>query len=270
MTTVLFDAIQHGDIPRLQSELALKPDLSLKDTYGFAPLHRAAMVSNSLEETTAVAMLEALIQAGAPLELTTQDGRTALYLAAEFAPSVAPLKALIEAGANPNISDGFGNHIVTNAMAEEVQAYLAHLTGEPLPIAPLELDNIKLSAAEWKAAKTHLDAAFEQLSQAGILVLQNVGTTQEDGFADCSEIMQTKLAHGEQVIGFCFYTATDLNRAKRTSKLALAFWGAPDGNDQSMVNVAQTILEQLAQTPFVVDWNGSAKQRPIVYLQQMK
>lgn len=269
MTTVLFDAIQHGDIPRLQSELALKPDLSLKDTYGFAPLHRATMVSNSLEETTAVAMLEALIQAGAPLELTTQDGRTALYLAAEFPPSVAPLKALIEAGANPNISDGFGNHIVTNAMAEEVQAYLAHLTGEPLPIAPLELDNIKLSAAEWKAAKTHLDAAFEQLSQAGILVLQNVGTTQEDGFADASEALRVALLEGKTYQGFCFYTTTDLNRAKRTSKLSLAFWGAPDGNDESLLNVAQTIIAQLSKTPFVVDWNGSVKQRPMIYLQRL-
>lgn len=267
MNTILFDAIQDGNLDALKAQLTQQPDLSLKDSYGFAPLHRAAMASNTHEEAAVLAMLNALIQAGAPLELTTQDGRTALYLAAEFSPTVAPLQVLVNAGANPNISDGFGNHIVTNAMMEEVQIYLSQLTGEPLPIAPLELDDIKLSAAEWKAAKAHLDAAFEQLALAGILVLQNVGTTQEDGFADASEALIAAQAQGKTYLGFCFYSAADLNRAKRTSKLSLAFWGAPDGNDQSMLAVAQTIVEQLKQTPFVVDWNGSAKQRPMVYLQ---
>jgi bifunctional non-homologous end joining protein LigD len=267
MNTILFNAIQQGELDALQTELALKPDLTQKDAYGFAPLHRAAMASNSLDETTALAMLDALIKAGAPLELITKDGRTALYLAAEFSSTLAPLQILVNAGANPNISDGFGNHIVTNAMMEEVQVYLSHLTHQPLPIKPLELDDIKLSAAAWKAAKVHLDAAFEQLSLADILVLHNAGTTQEDGFSDANEALLAAQSQGKIYRGFCFYTSQDLNRAKRTSKLSLAFWGAPDGNEQSMLDVAQTIVEQLKQTPFVVDWNGSAQQRPMVYLQ---
>jgi hypothetical protein len=270
MNTAIFDAIKKGDLSALQAQLVLKPDLTQKDSYGFTPLHRAASASNILDEVTSVALLTALIQAKSPIELTSEDGRTALYLAAEFSNSLAPLQVLINAGANANISDKFGNHIVENAMMEEVQRYLSNLTGHPMPIAPLELDNVKLSTSDWKAAKTHLDAVFAQISQSSILVLQNAGTTQEDGFSDCSELMQTKISQGERVLGFCFYTSQDLSRAKRTSKLSLAFWGAPDGDDEASLSVAKIITDAFTQYPFIVDWTGSVKSRPMIYLQKIK
>ncbi|MGB4811768.1 MAG: ankyrin repeat domain-containing protein [Methylophilaceae bacterium] len=269
MNTKLFDAIAQGNLAGLQAELALKPDLTQKDAYGFTPLHRAVMSTNTLNEQIAMALLSALIEAQSPVEQLADDGRTALFLAAEFSPTLAPVALLIKAGANANISDRFGNHIVENAMKEEVQQYLSDLTGHPIPIPPLELDSVKLSAAEWKAAKVHLNVVFEQLKQANIVVLQNAGTTQEDGFADCSEALQTTQAPNGQWQGFCFYSSQDLNRAKRNSQLSLSFWGAPDGNTESMLTIGQAIVDAFKQYPFIVDWSGSKNTRPIIYLQDI-
>lgn len=269
MNTELFEAIAKGSLADLQAALALNPDLTQKNTFGFAPLHLAASASDKVGEATALQLLAALIEAKSPIEQLANDGRTALYLAAEFSSSTAPLELLIKAGANPNVTDSHGNHIVTNAMMEEVQLYLSQLTGHPMPIAPLELDNVKLSSADWKAAKVHLDVVFEQLVQAGILVLQNAGTTQEDGFADCIELSQTTPAPNGQWKGFCFYSSQDLSRAKRTSQLSLAFWGAPDGNPRAMLAIGQAIVDAFKQHPFIVDWRGSGNSRPIIYLQNI-
>jgi uncharacterized protein len=269
MTDKLFEAIQKGDLALLETELKSKPDLAQKNAFGFTPLHKAAMATNTLGEEASINMLSALLNASSPLETLSNDGRTALYLAAEFSSSTAPLELLIKAGANPNVTDKHGNHIVTNAMMKEVQIYLSQLTGHPLPIAPLELANVKMSATDWKAAKAHLDIVFNQLTNLGILVLQNAGTTQEDGFADCSEAARNTPAPNGQWKGFCFYTSQDLSRAKRTSQLPLAFWGAPDGNAKAMLSTGQIIVDAFKQYPFIVDWIGSENSRPTIYLQNI-
>src|SRR6266513_1946144 len=65
---------------------------------------------------------------------------------------------------------------------------------------------------------------------------------------------------------FCFYTRQDLNRAKRTSQLSLAFWGAPDGASESMLRVGQCVVDAFRKNGFIGDWSESPSLRLTVYL----
>ncbi|MEQ1752459.1 MAG: ankyrin repeat domain-containing protein [Prosthecobacter sp.] len=211
-------------------------------------------------------MIKILLKAGSPVDATSNDSRTALYLAAEFSPTVEPLRLLIQAGATADVCNAHGNHIVTNAMREEVQKFLSVLTGHPLPAPRVEIADVKLNAPEWRKAKLRIDEVFDALSRSGLVVLQDAGTTQEDGFSDCAEEFQARGGFVAGLLGFCFYTRQDLSRAKRTSQLLLAFWGAPDGAPDSMLRVGQQVVAAFRENGFAVDWNGSSSMRPTVHL----
>ncbi len=262
----IFDAARAGDISALKTHLAAQPDLSAKNEYGFTALHQAAMGTNSMAMETAVEVLKLLTDAGSPLEEKGNGGRTAIYLAAEFSPYVEPVQVLIDAGANPDVYDEHGNHIVENAKAEEVQELLSKLTGKAIPEEPEPgPEPVKMKSAAWKKAKADIDAVFEKLEQAGLIALQDAGYTQSDGFEDCVEAFHNR--NGQHpVVGFCFYTRQDLDRAKKTSELPLGIWGAPEGSSESTVSVGKLVVETFQNSGFHVLWTGSASMRPSVYL----
>jgi len=65
-------------------------DLFARNEYGFTALPCAAMGCNTTDEQTAVAIIELLLKAGSPVEAAGRQAGPALYLAAEFSPTVAP------------------------------------------------------------------------------------------------------------------------------------------------------------------------------------
>jgi len=213
-----------------------------------------------------VALVKTLIDAGAPVNAVARDGRTVLFMAAEFSRWVEPLKLLIEAGANPDVRNSHGVHIVTNSNVKEVQEFLSMVTGQPVPPPRVQFPSIKMSATEWRQMKTKLDAVFASLTAGGLVVLQDAGTTQEDGFADCAEAFRARGGEAAGLTGFCFYTRQDLNRAKRTSQLALAFWAAPSGEHDAMVKVGRQVVDAFGKSGFAVNWDESPSMRPIVFL----
>lgn len=262
----IFDAARAGDLRRVRACLDAGADINAADNNGFTPLHCAAIGSNRVAEDKIVAVMQALMDVGASLEAKSKDGRTPLYLAAEFAQTIAPVQLLVDAGANPDVYDGHGNHIVENAMAEEVVELLAELTGRSAPEPPIEREEIKMTTAEWNVAKKKLDLVFDALTKAGLIALQNAGTTQDDGFSDCSEEFQSRGGKRSGLHGFCFYTRQDRDRAKRTSYLSLAFWGAPEGQPKEMQRIGDLVVETFEAHGFEVNWNGSGETRPEVYL----
>lgn len=68
------------------------------------------------------------------------------------------------------------------------------------------------------------------------------------------------------LVGLCFYTRQDLNRAKRSSDLSLGFWAGPEGASAAMEQVGRTIVDAFSAAGLAVDWDGSAAQRPTVNL----
>lgn len=262
----IFEAARAGDLETVTACLARGDDPGATNERGFTALHQAAIGSN---QTDTLAVIDLLLQAGSPLETPDPDGRTALYLAAELSCTLAPVQRLIQAGARVDIASAHGTHIVINALLPEVKQLLSELTGKPIPPPPIELPSVKLNAPEWRVVQGHLNQAFHALEQLGIVTLQDAGTTQDDGFSDSSDIFRQRGGVEAGLIGICFYTRQDLNRAKRTSQLSLAFWGAPAGALDDMLHIGRLITQTFAEHGFILDWNGSASMRPIIFLQDI-
>jgi ankyrin repeat protein len=264
--TNIFEAAGEGNIPLLKKILLTNPDLAAFNDYGFTALHCAAKGTDLIEENVMVEILALLVEAGSPLEILSRDGRTPLYLCAEFSSSLKPVRFLIDAGANPDVYDTAGNHIVVNSYSIEVKQLLTKLTGVAIPVEPEPgPPALKMSSVSWKKAKIVLDLVFRELEDAGLIILQDAGSTQSDGFDDCSEEFH-KRSDQDSIIGFCFYTRQDLNRAKRTSELSLAIWGAKEGKAKDTEKVAGIVVNAFEKAGIKVGWNGSGSMRPSLYL----
>lgn len=261
--TGIFDAAYRGDADTTRACLQGGADPAALSEHGFTALQHAAMGANSTPVERNLAVLRLLLDAASPLEYAGADGRTALYLAAEFAPTTDAVQLLLDAGAKADISDRHGNHIMVNAMMEDVVELLSRVTGKPIPEPPPpEAEPVKMTPAQWRAARLRIDAVFATLGRAGVVSLHDAGYTQSDGFSDASEAFHDGGGEAAGLHGICFYTRQDLNAAKRSSRLSLAFWGAPEGADADMLRVGDLIVETFRDAGFQVQWNQTASRRP--------
>jgi hypothetical protein len=269
-TTSIFAAARAGDVQAVRTFLDAGADVAAADEHGFTALQQAAMGADQTAVAENVAVLRLLVDAGSPLEHRSRDGRTALYLAAEFAPSTDAVQVLLDAGAAADVYSDKGVHVVVNAKMPEVRQVLSRVTGRPVPApAPPRPQPVKMRRGQWRAAQERIGAVFDALSDAGIVALQDAGYTQEDGFSDCSEEYHDRGGAGAGLHGFCFYTKQDAGRAKRTSQLAVAFWGAPEGGPHDMERVGTMVVDAFRQRGIDVDWDGSGSTRPIVDLRHI-
>ncbi|WP_406014271.1 ankyrin repeat domain-containing protein [Streptomyces sp. NBC_00984] len=263
----VFEAARDGDLAAVRAALDAGFDVAAVDEQGWSLLHRAATGAEA-DPARAAAVLAALLDAGAPVEHSGGDGRTALYLAAEFSQSPEAVELLIARGADPDITDGHGNHVTVNAWAPEVAALLAAAAGvgPPAPDEPGPAPERKLSRAEWRAAKKRIGEVLAGLDAAGFVALADTGTTQSDGFDDCSEAAGERGRGPDGLVGFCYYTRQDAARARKTGHLLLAFWGAPDGSTRKMEHAGELVVRAFRGAGFPVDWNGAGDSRPSVDL----
>ncbi|MDY7083643.1 MAG: ankyrin repeat domain-containing protein [Actinomycetota bacterium] len=263
----IFEAARRGDVQAVQDRLGAGADVSAVDPHGFTALHSAAIGADTTPVPQNLAVLDLLVRAGSPLEQRSRDGRTALFLAAEFAPSTDAVHLLLEAGAQADIVTDTGSHVLDNARTPAVARMLSRITGRPLPqpAAP-EPDPVRMRTAQWHAASARIATVFEALTSAGVVALQDTGRSQEDGFDECAEVYRKRSGATAGLHGFCYYTRQDTRRAKRTSRLPLAFWGAPDGGPADMERVGELIVHAFRKHGFDIDWNGSGGTRPVVDL----
>lgn len=68
------------------------------------------------------------------------------------------------------------------------------------------------------------------------------------------------------LVGFCYYTRQDAERARETGHLLLAFWGAPDGSTRRTEHAGELVVRAFRGAGFAVDRNGAADSRPSVGL----
>jgi len=262
---VLVDAATAGELAAIERAFAAGVEPEERNELGLTALHAAVINTARLGSAALIAVIRRLLAGGVPLEATERQGRTALYLAAELAGDLAVVKVLESLGAKLDVVSQYGIHVVVNAVSPEVQAYLSERTGVPVPIPVPERPSVRLSPAEWKAARVRLAPVFARLREAGLIVLEGAGTTQDDAFQDCSE---QYAAEGRRAVGFCFYTSQDLRRARSSGLLSLGYWGAPEGARVETERVGHAIVEALRGAGFVVDWPGSSHARPVVVLSE--
>lgn len=268
--SAIYDAANEGDYETTKACIEAGADLAAKDKYGFTPLHRAAS-ADGVPVAKTLAVLRLLLDAGSPLEsLGGSEERTPLYLAAEFATSVEPVQLLLDAGADPTVRNKGGVDMVTNARSRKVKQLLSSLIGAPLEKPAPKRRAKKVDPAQWTKLKRRLNAIFGELERSGLVALQNAGTTQDDGFSDCSERYYELGGKEAGLRGFCFYTSQDLARAKATGELSLAFWGAPRGANRPTLQVGKQIVDAFRNAGFAVDWNETVETRPAVDLHSVK
>ena len=265
----IFEAARLGETEVLKQHLNRGVDLEARNKYGFTALHCAAMGCNTANVQHSLEVMRLLLKAGCALETEVlKDGRTALYLAAEFSFSTLPIQFLLDAGANADIVSSTGVHIVKNAMELEVQQLLSDLTGVPIP-PPRSVDPepVKMGFWAWRIAKRKVDKVFRELSGSGLLALQDAGYTQSDGYEDCAEKLHAMSdTQKSLIIGVCFYTRQDLERARKVSALLLAFCGFPENDDTSTQRVGQLVVDAFSRAGFRVIWDGCSRNRPTICL----
>jgi tetratricopeptide (TPR) repeat protein len=126
----------------------------------------------------------------------------------------------------------------------------------------------KMEGSIFKSVNMDITRIFKELENNDIIALQNAGTTQEDGFADCSQLFHKKNEESRTLKGFCFYSKEDLKIAKKQSMLSLSIWGAPDGNSLPTAEVGKIVVELFEQRGYKTLWNNSASVRPLVILEK--
>ena len=264
----LFAAACAADAPATAAFLAAGADVHAVDAFGFTALERAASSLDRAPMENVLATLRLLIDAGSPLEHIGAGGRTALYLAAEFSPDgPEAVQLLIDAGAQPDVYDAHGNHIVENAWSPQVKALLSALTGHALPEVIVRKPDRKMSAAAWKLARARIDAAFAVLEAAGIVATAGCGDTPDDAADDTNELFWQRGGTDAGLKGFCFYSGDDMKRARRTSDLSIGFWGPPDS--AAMEQIGQAIVDAFASVGLPAEWDGTERMRPCIDLRSI-
>jgi len=264
----IFEAAWNANAAATAAFLAAGADVHAVDAFGFTALERAASSQDCAPMEDTLATLRLLIDAGSPLEHIGAGGRTALYLAAEFSPGgPEAVQLLVDAGARRDVCDAHGNHIVENAWSPQVKALLAALTGHALPAVIVRKPDRKMPAAAWKLARTRIDAAFAVLEAAGIVTAHAQGDTQDDGHDDTHEHFVERGGVAAGLKGFCFYSGDDMKRAKRTSDLAIGFWGPPDS--AAMEQIGQAIVDAFASVGLPAEWDGTERMRPCIDLRSL-
>ncbi|WP_329024920.1 ankyrin repeat domain-containing protein [Streptomyces sp. NBC_00690] len=271
----MFAAARRGDATALRSALDTGADVTALDGAGWSALHWAAMATGE-DPFAATETLAVLLAHGAPVEQPSRDGRTALYLAAEFSSAPEPVALLLAHGADPDVRDGHGNHITVNAAAEEVIGLIEVAMGggparTPVP-GSAEASTTdpqptgSWSKSDWRGAKKRIARVFAELNTDGFIALAGTGTTQSDAFSDCRDEFHARGADLDALVGFCFTTRQDTRRARATGQLHLAFWGAPEGTAAEMERAGTRVVAAFRRAGFAVLWDGSGASRPCIDL----
>lgn len=145
--------------------------------------------------------------------------------------------------------------------------------------APGELGKAAVTSAidqatkEWNREKKswpdvtdcdRLDTAFEKLSKRGVIVLQNAGYTQSDGYEDFQSAYR-RHRRKSLVIGYCFYHGQDLERAVRGGGLYVAFGPVdPDDEETGGPKVGEVVREELERAGLGVKWDGTFATRILI------
>ena len=159
-----------ADLDQVQRELYCDADPNAQTKNGRTPLHWA--VKN--ETTMAVAVVQALLDAGANPNAQTESGSTPLHWAAE-SESVTVVEALLDAGADPNAQTENGSTPLHWAVhAEWVTVVKALLDAGADPNAQTEdgWTPLKLAEESEDSAMLKLELLLVLLQQQNYMVIE--------------------------------------------------------------------------------------------------
>lgn len=270
----LCQAARASDLAAVQALVAANPDaVHETNAYGFTPLHEAIIADNC--GNINFELVKFLVQAGSPINALSKDGRSPLWLAGEFCPSVEIVQYLIDNGADLNTLAAREGccHLVdcidNLGGQKEVQRLLSQLSGHPLPVPPPppKYPDQRADTAVWRKAAAAVKKAFGALEKAGIVALPNAGYTVGEGIAECFDRLDT-LPDQTRFSGYCFYTEPNKDRAREYGILTLNY-GMLGDDDSGMSDLAGQIVSLLQEQGLDTEWDGNTRQCITVWLQPL-
>ena len=106
-----------------------------------------------------------------------------------------------------------------------------------------------------------LDAAFAALNARGVVVVQDAGFDQSDGYHAVQEAFAARKDQ-DAAVGYCFYHSQDLEGALRGRGLHFAFGPVDPAEERTVgVQVGEAVREELEAAGLTVEWDGTFNTR---------
>lgn len=106
-----------------------------------------------------------------------------------------------------------------------------------------------------------LHAVFDKLCENKIIALHNAGYETSDAVYDAQELWKELEDAGVKPIGYCYYHGQDLERVIEDGLLCVGFYGEKEKNEKEAIQIGNKVASLLKEAGFVIEWNGTAKQR---------
>lgn len=105
-----------------------------------------------------------------------------------------------------------------------------------------------------------LHQVFDVLSKHQIIALHNAGLDFEDAMFDIKEVWEDAEDEDLAPIGYCFYSAKDLEQAITEDSLMIYFGGPKENDDKKSIIIGNIISEEFKKKGFNINWNNTASQ----------
>lgn len=266
----LLQAARASDLESVQAILDRQPEsIGSVNGYGFNALHEALMADTC--GNVNFELIKLLVAAGCPINQRSKDGRSPLWIAAEFCPHVEIIQYLIEHGASAESLEHDTINILTCLYEPlpEIQKLLSQFTGKsiPEPPPPPKYPDQRADTATWRKTTSALKKVFAELQKHNIVALSNPSYTRDECIAECWEYHETQ-KNAEQWATFCFYNETGKQRARENGELNIYYgYFEEEISLQEITKLAEKIMATFNQYHFEAEWNGNPDSCIIVWLQ---
>ncbi|MDO4433897.1 MAG: ankyrin repeat domain-containing protein [Alysiella sp.] len=265
-------AARQSDLATVKQILADCPEAIFSvNSVGFNALHQALIADNC--GNVNAELVRFLVEAGCPINQLSQDGRTPLWIAAEFCPDVEVVQYLIEQGADLSLLIRNGCHIVDaiDNLSEQkvVQRLLSQLTQHPIPTPPPppKYPDVRADTAIWRKTTAAIKKAFLQLEKShNMIALPNASYTVDECVVECVD-KRTSMANSSEFDAYCFYTEPNKDRARESGTLYLHYGLFDAENETRLIQIAENIIATMQEHGFETEWSGQTKDCIIVWLQ---
>lgn len=264
-------AARQSDLAAVKTILADCPEAIFQvNSNGFNALHEA-LAADSCGHVNGE-LVRFLVDSGCPINQLSQDGRTPLWIAAEFCPDVEIVRYLIEHGADLSLLVINHCHVVDviDGLSEQkaVQKLLSELTQHPIPTPPPppKYPDCRAETPIWRKTTAAIKKAFLQLEKNHIIGMPNASYTVGECVAECVDKRAT-MTNPSAFEAYCFYTETNKELARESGRLYLHYGLFDVENETRLRQIAENIIAIMQQQGFETEWQGQTKDCITIWLQ---
>ena len=172
---------------------------------------------------------------------------------------VSEMRSLIRSGF-------YSKDELINLFSDEICSSCDVAPEQVITVIDDDMEALKEEKADWPSVTDcdRLEAAFASLRSSGLISVENAGYMQSDSTQHINELYQAQ-PNKDDIVGYCFYHRTDLERAVRGMGLYLAF-GPIDAalEDSEGAKIGEVVRQALEAQGLEVEWDGTFNTRMLL------